>query len=575
MNGFRHAVSLGLLACLGSALGQAATNPLEELHKALRLPVGDPASADDLAFRRANLEKRVKALGAAELGAALRQDGWRDRDPDDAVAALDRAVRDILIERFAALLRQALQKGAVVDKRVAIAQIAELGPQVPARNGGRSGLAREFSADLLAAMKDMDAGVRAAAARALGKLNPPLKEASAALAEALAAEDAGLRQAAADGLLAFLSSMRDQVKRGSQYWDVTPAEMAEVAAVLVPIAGKGTNDKDLQVRRTCLETIRLAAVLLEEMVVELAHAEQEQLEALLTPGRKLNAAQRADVAREIELIKSERALLLPIARALAAQVPALIRNLGTEDTGVVLATCTAAEALPPAQRRLQRKAAQLVLFDDKKPAKAPEDPFGPELPKLVPALAALAAHKEVRVRLAALYALEELEGGAAPAMDVLVKALQDGDPFVRWAAARVMGKMAPAQSDKAVPALAKALADENGDVRATAAAALERYRSAAKEAVPALAKAVASGEPEMRVLAIRALGAVGTEAKPAVPDLAKALTAAEPEVRLEAVRALGKLGPTARPARDALLKLLDDPDVEVRRTAAEALLATK
>jgi len=572
MTSLRCAISLGLIVCLGSALGQAAADPAEELRQALRLNVGKSVSDDALAFRRANLEKRVKALGAGDLGPALRE-SWRDRDPEDAIAAVDRAVRNILIQRFATLLRDLLQKGDVADKRAAIAQIAELGLQVRGRNGGSSGLAREFTADLLTAMKDKDAGVRAAAARALGKINPPLKEASAALAEALAAEDPALRQAAAHGLVAFLSSTRELRNRANNYGvELTRAEMADVATVLVPIAGKGTDDKDLQVRRSCLETIRLAAVLLAEMGVE--HGEQEALEVLFGD-RKLNEAERAEVDKYVEFIKSERALLLPIARALAAQVPAIVRNLGTDDTGVVLSACALAEALPVAHRPLGRMAAQLALFDDKKPAQAPEDPLGPELPKLVPALAALASHKEVRVRLGALYVLEELEAAAAPAVDTLVKALQDGDPFVRWAAARVMGKMAPGQPGKAVPALARALGDENGDVRATAAAALERYGSAAKEAVPALAKAVAGGEPEMRVLAIRALAAVGAEAKPVVPDLAKALTAAEPEVRLEAVRALGKLGPTARPARDALVKVLDDPDGDVRRAAADALLATK
>ena len=100
----------------------------------------------------------------------------------------------------------------------------------------------------------------------------------------------------------------------------------------------------------------------------------------------------------------------------------------------------------------------------------------------MPALAELIAHKDVQLRLAALYALEELEADAAPAAKALVKALDDSDPFVRWAAVRVMGKMRAHQAGMAVPGLGKALADENGDVRATAAVALERYGAEAKAA---------------------------------------------------------------------------------------------
>src|SRR5437899_2295004 len=56
------------------------------------------------------------------------------------------------------------------------------------------------------------------------------------------------------------------------------------------------------------------------------------------------------------------------------------------------------------------------------------------------------------------------ETDAIPALDALVKAAKDTDPFVRWGVVRVLGQIAPAEAERAVPALGVLVADENGDV---------------------------------------------------------------------------------------------------------------
>ena len=61
---------------------------------------------------------------------------------------------------------------------------------------------------------------------------------------------------------------------------------------------------------------------------------------------------------------------------------------------------------------------------------------------------------------------------------------------------------------KAVPALAKCLDDENGDVRATAVVALERCGPTAKDAVPALTKAAKEGDEKTRAAAAKALAQI-------------------------------------------------------------------
>jgi len=208
------------------------------------------------------------------------------------------------------------------------------------------------------------------------------------------------------------------------------------------------------------------------------------------------------------------------------------------------------------------------------PTEDAEAPLSAGLRPAVPSLIGMLAHKEVRVRLAALYALESLGSDAVPAGDSLMKALKDENSFVRWGAVRALGKMAPLPLNKGEPiaeALAPLLADENGDVRLTTAAALRRYGPASTKALPQLIKVLKDGETPLKLLAIEAVLAVGTEAGSAVPALALTLTDREAVVRAAAARALGRFGKLAQPAVPALTKALDDPEGDVRLAAGEAL----
>jgi HEAT repeat protein len=175
--------------------------------------------------------------------------------------------------------------------------------------------------------------------------------------------------------------------------------------------------------------------------------------------------------------------------------------------------------------------------------------------------------------LAALYALEEFEAVAAPVTGTVAKSLAEDNPFVRWAAARVLGRMAPVGAAEAVPALAKRMGDESGAVRVTVLAALERYGPAAAPAVKELAQALKAGDVTTRVWAARTLGAVGAKARgEGAAALVDALSAKEVELRRAAVRALTRLGPPDDVTTPALRRALTDPDNEVRRLAGAALL---
>jgi HEAT repeat protein len=179
-----------------------------------------------------------------------------------------------------------------------------------------------------------------------------------------------------------------------------------------------------------------------------------------------------------------------------------------------------------------------------------------------------------RARLGALDALEAMgqEALIPETIPGLIRALSDPNLFVRWAAARILGELAPAGAAQAVPALARLLCDPDLNVRLAVAYALYNYGPAAAGAVSALGEAVGRGDAEFRIAAMQALEGIGTASTPALPAVIRNMTDIDPRIRTEAARVLGRFGPLAEGAAPALRRALNDPDAEVRRAVSEALL---
>jgi HEAT repeat protein len=156
----------------------------------------------------------------------------------------------------------------------------------------------------------------------------------------------------------------------------------------------------------------------------------------------------------------------------------------------------------------------------------------------------------------------------------LVEALSDRDRFVRWAAARTLGRIGPAaRPEPATLGLAKLLSDPDLDVRMAAATTLEVYGPRAAKAIPAVVAATQTGDAEIRQAAMRALPSIDTKGQPdTIGALIKALANPDARVRQTAAETLGKFGSAARSARPALAEALNDDDPEVRRAASEALV---
>lgn len=127
-------------------------------------------------------------------------------------------------------------------------------------------------------------------------------------------------------------------------------------------------------------------------------------------------------------------------------------------------------------------------------------PAGPELEVVLSALAELIDDPDALVRAAAYEALGTT-GCPAPLAARAEAALSDPAWQVRTGAATALSLAAPG---RAVPTLAKALADPNADVRKAAVAALTRHR-AIEDARAALATATTDPDADVRAYAARAL----------------------------------------------------------------------
>jgi HEAT repeat protein len=179
-----------------------------------------------------------------------------------------------------------------------------------------------------------------------------------------------------------------------------------------------------------------------------------------------------------------------------------------------------------------------------------------------------------RVRRAAAQTLGWLGAAAQPALPDLMAALRNAeDPVLQSRAVLALAGMGKA----AIPALLKALQDEDCSVRRRAAEALAHGGRSADRAVPPLLEALRDEDLVVRRQALRALQACSqhdwymVSALQAIPAMIRALRAEDMIVRRYAASSLGHFGPLAFPAVPALLQASGDEDSQLRSSALWAL----
>ncbi len=558
----RLVLAFALLSSQGTA---SAVDPVEDL---VRLLQSRPELRDEqqrTAFQK-KLTERVeaiqrlgdlrRALSLCEFPVEFDMQPPNTPEKRNPIDSIYRGVRTDLTNRLQALLRKRLRDADLTRRMAAIAFLVETAYEESGRRldpvremAPPSSFALSMTHDLqqLLTKKDEDPRVRAAALAAVATIDPGSDKTLHAVQILIQPEcEVVERRAAAKALGRMIQSLSSS--RGPQRGESQRIE--DSLAAFVSAAGRGLRDKkDAVVRRLCLDSIRHA--------LERHRGENISLRVIA----KVN-----EEAPIVVALLEDDILEVRLSAYQVLEKTATIRRM--QIVGAMLPT----EAQPATKKGFPSAPGRR----DERFSNAPPPPAAPVLDKILSAMPNLVhglSDKEVRVRLAAIYVLESLGPEAAPAVEGVARTLKvDKNGFVRWGAARVFLNMAPLEPEKAVPALAEALSDANKTVRLTAAQALVRFGSQAKEAVKALSEAVGDEESNVRITALNALKAIGLPARPAIGVLVSALADKKSEVRAGAAKALAHLGPLDEKTRKELAKLLEDADAEVRLAASESLL---
>jgi HEAT repeat protein len=239
-------------------------------------------------------------------------------------------------------------------------------------------------------------------------------------------------------------------------------------------------------------------------------------------------------------------------------VPSLIRALGSQclQVRISAAETLATIGLPVGSAVPALTAGLSDPFADGRQAMAAcLAHIGAAAEPAIPALLPLLANREERVRDAAEAALEQIGPKAVPALIELVQTRdvqrlkawsQSMSEVFQWHASSSADLIA-ADPKKVLTNLSWAAYDimeERSSLEAAQKAALQilgKLGPAAQAAVPALSKATADPNPEIRSAAVQTLGQIGQPARSVIPDLIPLLADSNESVRAAAVDALGKI----------------------------------
>lgn len=203
------------------------------------------------------------------------------------------------------------------------------------------------------------------------------------------------------------------------------------------------------------------------------------------------------------------------------------------------------------------------------PAEEPP-PFPPMPAEAKPASPDAAAEALLpRARTGDPKALAQLLDLGPAAVPALTRGLWSDSYTTRRHSAGLLGALG-GDARAAGPSLARVLKDD-GDTEARAEAARSLGRVWAYSAIPALTKALKDEEPVVRLAVAEALVALGAEAEAVIPTLTKSLKSGRSAEQQAAAVILGTLGPEAAPAVLALQEALVDADALVTYRIAEAL----
>jgi len=450
------------------------------------------------------------------------------------------------LEPLVPTFRAALLGENIESQRATLAVIADIPPALAARTN----LAGSLSAFLQKDHKDPE--ILALAIRSFGRSIPVFADADMSKAAAaeigkilskyVRSDHAIVRQAVAEAIGSAISNATPSV------WSATRAEhFIAVCLQALPLVGTGIEDLSGATSRLALRVVQAISRNVNDLFTY--YSDPIGVE----PGLKDGEAQFPPLA--------------PVIQAMAKEVPKLATPLAAAE----------AETRTAAARTLETLAVLRAKILERQGAGAGKDNFSAAWPVLRPVLEKRVKDENASVRLATMEAMESL-GDAFEARAIMREATADSSAYVRWAAARALGKSASSTTDaKAaapdVTALTKLVDDKDLDVRTAALVSLAKFGTKAKTASAKVLDAANRGDIEPRVIAVKALGAIESDAPPTVPVLIEGLKNKDDRLRRAAASGLVRFGPEAKEALPELRKALQSEDAELRLSAAEAILA--
>ncbi len=566
--------ALGIFVVLGVlGVGSAQAQPLEPdpVVKLRDLVAYPPVDSTDQALDKYKKEledqtKKLLTLGEKARGLILPE--WRnERGADGKLrpqSARQIEVHNALAKAFGDEVKAVAQRGTS-GQQIAVANlIVELAlvNRIPEQSAQ---LAHDVAADqtdaLITLSKSKAPLVQQAAARALCKIEGKWDATVPALKNLLLGDPNVETRREVARLINRTIDDRSPSRSGGQVIITDRAarlkEFISAANQVVPVLAEAVGDKDKEVRYYSLKALRGIA------------------EAIYTNLKVGGEAKRPQWV--VDLIE-----------AMAVHMKRFNAAILDPDLGVRLAARGLVEDLAFTRERTQIGFKPVPLTDT----------LSKGLETLIPTLEKALKDSNVRGRLTALDALEGLERYAEKAAPAVVPLLRDPDRFVRWEAARVLGRINPQPVPGAIEGLVALLNESDTDIQRAAATTLGIYGPAAASAAEALAEHSRRGDVEVRIAAMQTLEQLGKEAAKVLPIVAANLDLKEPryyvdrrgwpdatnrsemvdspaKVRQQAALTLGRFGNLARPTKAALEKALTDPDDMVRFYAAEALLNIK
>ncbi len=395
-------------------------------------------------------------------------------------------------------------------------------------------------------------------------------------------------------------ALRDKVTRAMAFAD--RAETVALGRILIWLGNEDSISDFVrllsgaeEVSALAIEGLAQLSALGDPRVLDALKGGTSELRARLLPSlmgvAAANEATVACLADEQPAVRALACHALARGREVTA-VPALFRLLNDPDLGVVHAAVGAIQSLGSAESQAlalvavqsakpseRRAALRIITYfgydqtlelclealrsDDEKlrdialgGLPALDDPSVPSV------LSEAAQHPSARTRASAVRALGHL-ALSPQSQAVLLAALDDADPWVRYYACQSLGRL---RVEAALPAIRTRLDDPAGQVKMAAVEALAALPG--QSAQHALAEAAASNDLDVQRAAV--VGA-GERAEPELrPILVAALASADASIRLVAVSSIARFpdaeGDLTAAATDA------DPAV---RSAAVGLLASR